>query len=401
MAHMRNGLGLAALGWVAVVAVSIAQDVYPIGQVAAESDLNNTPTEVSDADAAWFRIAALTVAVDAALEALRFEHRCRPFGSAPSTEEQRRFAAYALEEALIGTRLMWPHVLALSPLLARQYWPLRYRLGQIARAPIRERSELVCRPDLHLIRSRWNLALKGTTIGHTPPFEWSSLQRMGVLRRVGSALDRSVRTTCHSVGDPQAALTTHMAQRLVIEHAVGFARASFRSVPGPTERERGASLLWAGIERALSDWTSAMDRSLQDGARRHSCGHMLWHVLWGTYYTWLDDAYEQPMADKLDLLLHWTQLEIGLHQLCLPPDLLTRSLIGDSIEQLLASVGSVGLSPLDLRIRRDEVAAEVYDWLPSAKQVRSLQYDDLACPGSQRESVSQLLTDVADLTATD
>ncbi len=294
---------------------------------------------------------------------------------------------------------MWRHVLALSPLLTKYYWPLRLRLGQITTVSPDEQAELVCRSDFHRIRGRWNRALSGSPTGLDPPFDWSSLQRLGVLRRIGTAFDGSVRTTCHSLDDPDAVLTAYPAQRLVIRQSLQNAGPTFRSATVPSPQQRGAFLLWEGTQRALSDWTYDMNRSLEDGVRRHVCGHVLWHVLWGAYYSWLSYGYEQDAAQRLNLLLHWTQLEVGLRQFCEQPDDLTLPLIGDRIEMLVSRVGDVAPLPPDLRPRRDDIAAALHEWLPAHERVRSLQFDELGCPHSHLQSLSALLTDAAALTA--
>jgi hypothetical protein len=367
----------------------------------AEPEPNVTPEEAALTNAAWYRIAALTVQVDAALEGLLYEHRCRPFESTPTADEQVRFATYALEEALVATRLMWPHVLTLSPLLSKHYWPLRYRLGQITGAPTNEKTELVCRPDFHLIRSRWNLALSGYLAGVTPPFQWNEMQRSGALRRITATFDNAVRTTCHSLDAPDASLTIDPAQMLVLEHSISVVNATFRSASFPGPRQRGEYLLWQGNQRALSDWTYDMNRSLRDGVRRHTCGHLLWHLLRGTYYTWLGNSYEQAEAQRLDLLLSWTQLEVNLRLFCDFPDSPALTLAGHQIWDMVFPFRDVISLPDEFRSQRDEIAAATYAWLPSPEDVRSLQVGDLSCPTSQLQSLSVLLTSVATLPPTD
>ena len=384
----------------AVIAIAIAIWISESRDISAsESTTNDSHAVVHPDNPAWYRIAALTVQVDAALETLLFEHRCRPYGSTPSTEEQTLFGTYAMHEALTATRLMWPHVLALSPLLSKYYWPLRFRLGQIAQAQSEEQAELVCRPDFHQIRSRWNLALSGSLPGVDPPFEWTTLQRLGVLRRIGAMFDRAVDTTCHSLDAPDAALTLHPAQILVLGHSLTVAKATLRSVPAPKPLQRGTFLLWQGNQSALRGWTSDLERSLEDGVRRHSCGHLLYHLLWGAYYTWLDHSYEQDNAMRLDQMLQWTQLEVGLRQICDFPESPASPLIVNSISRLVSPVRTVVPLPVELRPQRDDVAVAIQDWLPSPEQVRSLQFESPACPYSDLHALSAFLTDLAALPA--
>ena len=370
--------------------------------IAADSTPDDSSVATDRSNGAWYRIAALTVQVDAALEALLFEYRCRPYGSAASTEEQALFGTYAMHEALTATRLMWPHVLALSPLLSKYYWPLRFRLGQIAQARGKEQTELVCRPDFHPIRSRWNLALSGSMPGVDPPFEWATLQRLGVLRRIGAMFDRAVETTCHSLDATDVGLTLHPAQVSVLQHSLANASATLRSAPTPSSRRPGAAFLWQGTQHGLLEWSSDLERSLEDGVRRHVCGHLLYQILWGAHYTWLNQHYEQDDAMKLDLLLQWTQLEVGIRQICDFPENPASPLIVNSISRFVSPVRTVVPLPIELRPQRDDVAEAVQDWLPSLERVRSFQFESVVCPYLDLHALSAFLTDLAALpTVTD
>ena len=384
----------------AAIAIALTlQTSDSTGTMIARSAPDDLSVAADRSNAAWYRIAALTVQVDAALEALLFEHRCRPYGSTPSADEQTLFGRYAMYEALIAARLMWPHVLTLSPVLSKYYWPLRFRLGQIAQARGKERTELVCRADFHPIRSRWNLALSGSLPGVDPPFEWTTLQRLGVLRRIGAMFDRAVDTTCHSLDATDVGRTSHPAQVSVLQHSLADARATLRSAPIPTSRRPGAAFLWQGIQRGLREWSSDLNRSLEDGVRRHVCGHLLYQILWGAYHTWLNQNYEQDDAMRLDLVLQWTQLEVGLRQICDFPESPASPLIVNGISRFVSPVRTVVSLPVELRPQRDDVAVSVQDWLPSPEQVRSLQFEIPACPYSDLHALSAFLTDLAALPA--
>ena len=369
------------------------------GTMTTRSAPDDSTVATDRSNAAWYRIGALTVQIDAALEALLFEHRCRPYGSSPSTDEQTLFGKVAIHEALSAARLMWPHVYTLSPVLSKYYWPLRFRLGQIAQAQGEEKSELVCRPDFFQIRSRWNLALSGSMPGVNPPFEWETLQRLGALRRIGDMFDRAVETTCHSLDATDVGVTSNPVQVSVLQLSLANARATLRSAPMPSSQRPGAAFLWQGTQRGLREWSSDLERSLEDGVRRHVCGHLLYQVLWGAYHTWLSQDYDDDEAMKLDQLLRWTQLEVRLRQICDFPKSDASPLILFSIDRFVSPVRTVVPLPIEFRPPRDDVVVAVQDWLPSPERVRWLQFESVVCPYPGLPALSTFLTDLAALPA--
>lgn len=384
-----------------VLVVFVVQGSASVEGTSANPALDPRYSEVERSAAAWHRIAVLTVQMDAALEALVFEHRCRPYGSVPLTNEQALFGTFAMHEALTVARLMWPHVRTLSPLLSRYYWPLRFRLAQIAWTSADERTELVCRPDFHHIRSRWNLALSGSVLGVEPPFEWPEVQRLGVLRRMSAAYDRAVSTTCHSLEDPHATVTSSPAELKLLKHSLAVSKATARVGSTPKARDRGAVFLWQANQGALAEWTSDLERSLQDGVRRHVCGHLLYSLLRGAYYTWLNQTHDQIGAMRLDQVLQWTQLEVSLRQICDYPQSPASPLVIHGISRFVSPVRTVVSLPVEFRPRRDEIAVAVQEWLPEGGQVSLSQFDVLTCPEAHLKSLSSFLTDLAALAPTD